>query len=429
MSNPLTLSANDGDSAAQLTSDKPENNHFKELIQTGRYDYYFERGQIVSGIIVAYQKDGVLVDVGAKSEAFLPMKEVADFSFEDPETVLPLGNEFEFYILRDEAGSNFDGRIVLSHKRVAQARSWSNIEEKKNSQEIFDAVVQDVVKGGVVVEVNGLRGFIPASHLRVKGGSSNPQLIGEKIPCTVLEIDKQLGKLILSQKVAIAKLYSVEREKLLVELVRALRANEEALSQGQPIQPVIVHGEVVRITDFGAFVKIGDTETDGLLPLSEISWKKIAHPSELLTIGNSFDVQVLNVIPEQSRISLSLKRLQPDPWDQIKLVLPRGTLVNGTVNKITSYGAFLQIEFSDPELQAIGFEGLLPIDEVSAESEDKAIETLDAFTLGQKLKAVIIKVKEDERKVTLSIKYLDAKGNLAIPLPPDPSEQKEVTEE
>ncbi|MDJ0625159.1 MAG: S1 RNA-binding domain-containing protein [Candidatus Caenarcaniphilales bacterium] len=395
------------------------NTPFAELLASGNYDYYFERGQIVSGVVVSYQKDGVLVDVGAKSEAFVPSKEVADYASADPEEVLPTGQEFEFYILRDEAGSGFDGRIVLSFKRVAQARSWAALEDKRNTDAIFEAVIQEVVKGGVVVELDGLRGFIPASHLRVKGGSNNPKLVGQNIPCTILEIDKQQSKLILSQKIAISKLYAEEREKLLTELVAALKAQEESIAAGNDPTVVTVQGEVVRITDFGAFVKIGDTEIDGLLPLSEISWKRVTHPSEALKIGDQITAQVLNVVPEQCRISLSLKRLEKDPWESIQTKINEGDVIDGSINKVANFGVFVRIIFNDPELDECGFEALLPLDEIPSLEEESSEDVLEKFHVDQKIKALVRKIKPDERRVTLSTKYIDEKGNLIAPLPED----------
>lgn len=416
-------------SATNLLEEEKENTPFAELVQSGKYDYYFERGQIVSGVVVSYERDGVLIDVGAKSEAFVPIKEVADYAVSDPSTVLPVGQSFEFYILRDEAGSGFDGRIVLSFKRVAQARSWSALEEKKTTDEIFEARIQEVVKGGVVVEVNGLRGFIPASHLRVKGGSNNPKLVGETIPCTILEIDRQQSKLILSQKLAISKLYSGEREKLLQELVSLLKQYEEELASNKDAKSVTVNGEVVRITDFGAFVKISDTEIDGLLPLSEISWKRVTHPSEALEIGDQIVAQVLNVVPEQCRISLSLKRLEKDPWEIIQTRIKEGEVITGRVSKTINFGIFVKINFDDIVLDDCGFEALLPLDEIPNANEENAAEIIDQFKPEQQIKALVRKIKADERRVTLSLKYTDANGNIIAPLPDDILNPEQSAEE
>ena len=279
----------------------------------------------------------------------------------------------------------------------------------------------------MVVEIDGLRGFIPASHLRVKGGSNNPQLVGENIPCTILEIDKQQSKLILSQKIAISKLYSEEREKLLQQLVSALKQHEEALENGDTDSvAVTVKGEVVRITDFGAFVKIEDTEIDGLLPLSEISWKRVSHPSEALKIGDQIIAQVLNVVPEQCRISLSLKRLEKDPWELIQGRVKEGNVIDGVVNKVANFGVFVKMLFNDEILDECGFEALLPLDEIPNLNEENSLEVLEAFQTGQRIKALIRKVKTDERRVTLSTKYIDKDGNLIAPLPDDMIEREKA---
>lgn len=399
-----------------------EESPFKKLIQTGEYEYYFERGQIVSGKVVEYSRDGALVNIGAKCEAFLPNKEICDYSSGDPADVLPLESEYEFYILRDEAANTQDGRIIVSYRRVAQARIWSSLEQHKEESSICEARVQEVVKGGVVVEINGLRGFIPASHLRVKGGSNNPQLIGQTIPCTVLEIDRQQNKLILSQKLAISKLYAGEREKLMNSLVEALRKYEEDIASGIEAQVVQVDGEVVRITDFGAFVKIADAEMDGLLPLSEISWKRLSHPSEVLQIGNQLKVQVLNVVPEQSRISLSLKRLLPDPWSDVKETIKVGDVLKGKINRITNYGVYLTIGINSKPIEEYGFEALLPADEMKGAPEATKEEKLAPLELEDELIFAVKKIKEDDRRLILSSKCLD-ENNKLIPGSLDPVEE------
>jgi len=382
-------------------------NYFEELIQSGKYDYYFERGQIVPGKVIFYQKDGALVNIGTKSEAFLPNKEIADQYLDDYSEVLPLEKDLEFFILRDEAGAGYDGRIILSYKRVSQAKSWVTLEEKNKPDQIFEAHILEVVKGGVVVTIDGIKGFIPASHLRVKGGSGNPNLVDQTIPCTILEIDRQQSKLILSQKIAISKLYAEERQKLLLELADAIKDYERRLAQGeQDLEPVKVVGEVVRITDFGAFIKIKDSEMDGLLPLSEISWRKVSYPGDILKIGQEVEVIVLNVVPEQSRISLSLKRQTKDPWERIKQVVKEGDVVSGKVSKVINFGVFIQIQFEDPELVDCGFEALLPVVEIKGVEVGNEAEILDKFTLGEVIKVLIYKVKPEDRKITLSTKHL-----------------------
>ena len=396
----IALSSNGGDEF--------ENTCFESLIQSGEYEYYLERGQIVTGKIAGYEKDGVLVDIGAKAEAFLPMKEISDSHFEDPAEILPIGSEYEFYILRDEAVNLPDTRIIVSYRRVTAARVWSNLESCKLNDDVCEARILDVVKGGVVVEIEGLKGFIPASHLRVKGGSNNPQLLGEIIPCTVLEIDKQQNKLILSQKLAIAKLYAGEREKLMQDLLVAIKDYEDGIEAGEQKEKIVVEGEIVRVTDFGAFIKIGDTEMDGLLPISEITWRRIKHPSEILKVGDKLTVQVLNVVLEQSRISLSLKRLQEDPWLKIKDSVSQGHVVTARITRLVSFGLFLTFKLFDTGIEELGFESFIPLDEIKGSSEKNSpAEILADFQVDQEIKVAVKKIKEPERRFVMSSRCLN----------------------
>gem|GEM_PF-1362886 len=390
-------------------------NYFEELLYSGKYEYYFERGQIITGTVLEFVKDGILIDVGAKSEAFLPSKEIADYEVSDPQSFLAPGSQYEFYVIRDEAGNAYDNRIILSYRKVSQARVWNNLEDNKITDEICEARIQEVVKGGVVVEVDGLRGFIPASHLRVKGGSNNPNLVGQTIPCMILEIDRQQNKLILSQKLAISKLYAGEREELMSSLVESLQQYEQEESENKDPKPVTVEGEIVRITDFGAFVKIGDTEMDGLLPLSEINWKKISHPGEELEIGQQVTVQVLNVVPEQSRISLSLKRLKPDPWNDIKDKVSIGSVLEGTVTKIANFGVFMNSEVDGIPLDSLGFDSLLLIGDIAGyENASHHNDVLNDFELNQKVKVAVKRIKQEDRRINFSTACFDEQGNVMM---------------
>src|SRR5581483_605102 len=211
----------------------------------------YEQGDIVTGDIVRIERDGVLVDVQAKSEGFVPIKEVSNMPIDNIEDVVKVGERYEFYILREE---NENGQLTLSLKRVAQARGWVKLEEQKKNDETIRAKISAVVKGGVVVDVYGLRGFVPASQLRVKG-TTPEELIGMEIPMKILETDTKRNKLILSQRLAVQEEKATQREKILT-----------TLEAGQTVQ-----GEVVRIADFGAFIDLGGL--DGLLPISEISWE------------------------------------------------------------------------------------------------------------------------------------------------------------
>lgn len=345
-----------------------------ELLLSEQPDLKFEQGDIVAGNIVRVERDGVLVDVGGKSEGFVPSKEVSNIPLDHVEDSIKVGDRLEFYILREE---NENGQITLSLKRVAQARGWVQLEQQKKSDETIRAKISAVVKGGVVVDVYGLRGFVPASQLRVKG-TSPEELIGMEIPMKILETDTRRNKLILSQRLAVQEEKATQREKIL-----------NTLEPGQ-----VVTGEVVRIADFGAFIDLGGL--DGLLPISEISWERVSHPSDVLKVGKQIETKVLKIDKEKSHISLSLKQMLPDPWKEIEDKFHDGQVITGTVRKIQSFGAFVQIY--------PGVDALLPTVEMS---ETPAVKPEEIVQVGQQVKAIIKKFSPKEHKISLSLRGMD----------------------
>ena len=346
---------------------------FEKLLQES-FKYNFEQGDIVTGNVVRIERDGILVDVGGKSEGFVPIKELSNMSIDNPHDVVKEGDRLEFYILREE---NENGQLTLSLKRVAQARGWVQLEQQKKSDETIRARISAVVKGGVVVDVYGLRGFVPASQLRVKG-TTPEELIGMEIPMKILETDTKRNKLILSQRLAVQEEKAAQREKIL----STLEANQE------------VTGEVVRIADFGAFIDLGGL--DGLLPISEISWERVSHPSDVLKVGDMVSTKVLKVDRDKGHISLSLKQMQPDPWKEIENKFQEGQVLNGTVRKIQSFGAFVQIY--------PGVDALLPTVEMSEQANVKPEEIV---SVGQEVKAIIKKFSPKEHKISLSLRGVD----------------------
>ena len=214
----------------QQVEQNPLREEFEKLLEE-TLQIRYSQGDIVKGDVVRIERDGVLVDVGAKSEGFVPYKEISNMPVDNVDDVVKIGEEYEFYILREE---NENGQLTLSLKRVAQARGWVKLEEQKKDDETIRAKISNVVKGGVVVDVYGLRGFVPASQLRVKGTTAE-ELIGMEIPMKILETDTKRNKLILSQRLAVQEEKAAQREKIL-----------NTLQAGQ-----IVSGEVVRIADFG----------------------------------------------------------------------------------------------------------------------------------------------------------------------------------
>ncbi len=343
---------------------------FDSLLDKNSYRFDFKAGDIIRGFISRFDKDGALVDVGYKSEGFLPNKEIASKEDEmTPQEVLELAKEYDFYVIREESDK---GPLLLSYKRVAQARGWAKLEEIKAKDEIVEGEVIAVVKGGIIIEIYVVRGFVPASQLRAASEDENEK--GALLKMKIIELNKNSRKLICSRKVVIEEEKANLREKALVEL-----------EVGQ-----VISGTVVRVAEFGAFVDIGGI--DGLLPVSEISWQRINHPKEKLSVGDTISVKVLK-IDEAGKISLSLKRLEQDPWTEIEDKFVEGQIVKGAVVKITAFGAFVEVY--------PGVEGLLPSNEISDEedaSPDKYLE------VGKEVEVIIKKLSPYERRILLSMR-------------------------
>lgn len=326
---------------------------------------------IVEGTVMKKESDGYLVSVkGAKMEAYLPNKEL---SSEEP--TLEIGDEKEFYVLKEEDN---DDAMLLSLKRIAFAQAWAQLNDAKIQGDTILAKVVSTVKGGVLVDVADLKGFIPSSQLRT--GVPFDGLVDTKIEVKVLEADPKKNKLILSQRQAVAE----QRDQVVDNVLASLKEDS------------VVKGTVVRITDFGAFVDINGI--DGLLPISEISWQRIKHPSDVLTLGDTIEVKIIKIDTELKRISLSLKRMGENPWQQIEGQFEEGQIVTGTVNKITTFGAFINI--------FPGVEALLPVAEMSNEN----VNPFNMFKVGDEVKVLIKRFTPQEHRIALSIKDIPAEA-------------------
>ena len=333
---------------------------------------------IVEGTVLRKEKDGYLVSVhGTKSEAFLPEKEI---SSSDEENNIEIGDVKEFYVLKEESD---DEGMLLSTKRLAFAQAWAQLNDAKIQGDTILAKVEKVVRGGVLVDVADLKGFIPSSQLR----TSTPfdGLLDQKIEVKVLEADPKKGKLILSQRLAIAE----QRDQVADDILSTL---EEGM---------VVKGEVVRIADFGAFIDINGI--DGLLPISEISWSRIKHPSDIISLGESLEVKIIKIDTELKRISLSLKRMGEDPWQQIEGQFAEGQVIAGTVNKVTSFGAFINI--------FPGVEALLPVSEMAEEN----VNPFNKFKVGDSVEVIIKKFTPQEHRIALSIKDIGKETDAVNP--------------
>ena len=319
---------------------------------------------IVEGTVIKKESEGWLISVkGAKMEAFLPNKELPEGE------ELEIGDIREFYVTKEE---NNEDCMQLSLKRIAYAQAWAQLNDAKIQGDTILAKVEKIVKGGVLVDIADLKGFIPSSQLRT--GTPFEGLVDTKIEVKVLEADPKKNKLILSQRQAVAE----QRDQVVDNVL-------SSLEEGQ-----IVSGNVVRITDFGAFVDINGI--DGLLPISEISWQRIKHPSDVLTLGDTIEVKIIKIDNELKRISLSLKRMGENPWQQIEGQFEEGQTVKGTVNKVTTFGAFINI--------FPGVEALLPV----AEMSDENVNPFNLFKVGDEVDVLIKKFTPKEHRIALSVK-------------------------
>ena len=343
---------------------KKETMDFEALLD--KYDYKFQKGDLVKGTVCGFDSQGVMVDIGAKTTAVIPTYEAVDKG-ENIEDKFKKGQEGEFLIIREE---DEDGKFLLSKKKVDFAYAWKELEKAKADDETILGTVVNVVKGGVLVEVSGVRGFIPSSQLRTREADVE---VGSKLELKILTLDAQQNNFILSNK----KVYEDSAEETRKNIFSQIEAGQ------------VVKGEVVRITDFGAFIDLGGI--DGLLPLSQLSWRWIDHPTDILNVGDKIDVEVISVDHDKQRVSLSLKNLEPDPWIEAEKQIKEGDKVEGTVTRLKHFGAFVEV--------FPGVEALLPHNEVvDYQNESKSI-----LQVGDKISTYIIKFNPADKRIALSV--------------------------
>lgn len=347
-------------------SSKPEEelSEFEKLLSS--YDYSFNRGDVIKGTIIGFESNGISVDLGAKTSAFVPSREVSNEPIDKPSDVVSIGEEKEFYILKEE---DDDGKITLSLKRVMLAYSWDKLEKLKAEDAVLECEVMAAVKGGILVDVFGLRGFVPSSHLRLRDPES---VIGQVVPLKILSIEPKKNNLIMSHRKVISEQQSEQRKDTF-----------EKLEVG-----TAVDGEVVRLADFGAFIDIGGI--DGLLPLSQMSWRWVDHPSDILSVGDRIKVEVIGIDYERQRVSLSLKSQQSDPWEEISKIFSIGQRIPGKVTRIKHFGAFIEVH--------PGVEALLPSREVMEYEKEKNTR----LALGHEIETTIIRFVPEDRRMSLS---------------------------
>ena len=337
-------------------------------------------GQLVSGIVVKIDRDEVLLDIGYKSEGVIPSRELSIRNDVNPAEVVSMGESIEALVLTKE---DKEGRLLLSKKRAQYERAWGDIEAKKEAEAVVEGPVIEVVKGGLIVDI-GLRGFLPASLVELRRVRDLQPYIGTVVQAKIIELDKNRNNVVLSRRAYLEENQKETRDSFLTNL----KIGE------------VREGTVSSVVSFGAFVDLGGM--DGLIHVSELSWKHVDHPGSVVAVGDPVTVQVLDVDFSRERISLSLKATQKDPWAEFAEGHAVGQLVYGRVTKLVQFGSFVQV--------GDGIEGLVHISEMSAHHVENPG---DIVTPGEELWVKIIDLDLERRRISLSIKQAAEGGELA----------------
>src|SRR5690349_14625377 len=332
---------------------------------------YFNDGDIVEGTIVKVDRDEVLLDIGYKTEGVIPSRELSIKHDVDPNEVVKVGDEVEALVLQKE---DKEGRLILSKKRAQYERAWGTIEALKEKDEPVKGTVIEVVKGGLILDI-GLRGFLPASLVEMRRVRDLQPYVGRELEAKIIELDKNRNNVVLSRRAWLEQTQSEVRSEFLNQL-----------QKGQ-----VRKGVVSSIVNFGAFVDLGGV--DGLVHVSELSWKHIDHPSEVVEVGQEVTVEVLDVDMERERVSLSLKATQEDPWRQFARTHAIGQIVPGKVTKLVPFGAFVRVDE--------GIEGLVHISELA----ERHVEVPEQVVqVGNDVMVKVIDIDLDRRRISLSLK-------------------------
>lgn len=329
-------------------------------------------GEVVKGKVISVTDKDAMVNIGYMADGILPKNEIAPEDDVDLKSMLKTDDEIDVYIVKTNDG---DGNVLLSKIKADRIVAWRELKNLYNNGEVFDVVPKEVVKGGVVAYIKGIRAFIPASQLSINYVKDLNKFVGENLRVKVIELDKDKGKLVLSRR----EVEQVEADAKREELWSSIKAGEKRT------------GTVSRLAKFGAFVDLGGI--DGLIHISELSWKRVKNPSEVVSVGDKVEVYVLEVDKENNRLSLALKNVDEDPWNNVNEKLKIGDVVEGTVNKFINVGAFVEVE--------TGLEGLVHISEIS---EERVVRPSDVLNIGDKVRVKILDIDVEGKRISLSIK-------------------------
>src|SRR6478672_1568439 len=347
--------------------------------QTSTIDYdstfvYFDEGDVVTGKVVRIDRDEVLVDIGYKSEGVIPSHELSIRKSVDPHDEVELGEEVDALVLTKE---DQDGRLIMSKKRARFEKAWRRIEAAAESGEPVEGTVIEVVKGGLIIDL-GVRGFLPASLVDIRRVPNLDEYMGTKIETKVIELNRSRNNVVLSRRAVLEEERKEQRQEILDRL-----------------QPgMVVEGTISNIVDFGAFVDLNGI--DGLIHISELSWSHVNHPSEILTIGSTVQVKVLDIDRERQRISLGLKQTQEDPWQRVVDTYNVGDELAGKVTKVVTFGAFVEV--------LDGVEGLVHISELAPHHIESPREIVHP---GDEIRVKILEIDSERRRLSLSAKRVE----------------------
>ncbi len=334
----------------------------------------FEEGDVVKGKVVRIDKDEVLLDIGYKSEGVIPSHELSIRKSVNPADEVEQGEEVDALVLTKE---DSDGRLVLSKKRARFEKAWRRIEAAAESGEPVEGNVIEVVKGGLILDL-GVRGFLPASLVDIRRVHNLDEFMGQTLECKVIELNRSRNNVVLSRRAVLEE----ERKEV----------REQILGRLEPGQ--VVEGKISNIVDFGAFVDLDGI--DGLIHISELSWSHVNHPSEVVAIGDTVRIKVLDIDRDRQRISLGLKQTQEDPWQRVISAHRPGDVLGGTVTKVVAFGAFVEI--------LPGVEGLVHISELADHHVESPSEVVEP---GASLDVKILEIDEERRRLSLSIKQVE----------------------
>ena len=344
--------------------------NFSELLEQSLSEFKYKEGQIIKGTVLSIVNDTVVVDVGLKAEGRIPIKE---FHSPGEEHSVKVGDRYDVYLEKLE---NKEGEALLSRERARKEESWSNLEKQQNQKEQVTGVITGRVKGGFAVDINGAVAFLPGSQVDLKPIKDISPLLNKPQPMIILKMDKLRGNIVVSRRVLLEESRKADRSKLLSDI-----------NEGDKLK-----GVVKNITDYGVFVDLGGM--DGLIHVTDISWERVNHPSEMFKIGEDIEVVVIKYDKENNRISLGLKQLTDDPWKNVENIYKVGAKIKSQISSIADYGAFIELEK--------GVEGLIHTSEMSW--VNKNINPNSILKVGEEVEVIILEIDNSKRRISLGLK-------------------------